>query len=193
MTEVKIPDLNAPRFRKESEGTLNKEFIALIRKELASVRDLTDDDIKDIILSFNGNVWKTVVEKRDGVELPEQLGHIFIGTCPAKKSKNVDFKATTQHMKAIQHRNWESDQHLAKIFFTNYGTKYRFKNHELWGFTAVRQFKRTVGQEYPKRWKQYIEVDSTKKISAVYKKNEYYLGKQERAENKIDTYNEFDL
>ena len=149
MTEVKIPDLNAPRFRKESEGTLNKEFIALIRKELASVRDLTDDDIKDIILSFNGNVWKTVVEKRDGVELPEQLGHIFIGTCPAKKSKNVDFKATTQHMKAIQHRNWESDQHLAKIFFTNYGTKYRFKNHELWGFTAVRQFKRTVGQEYP--------------------------------------------
>jgi hypothetical protein len=174
------PDLNAPRFRNKTEGTLNKEFLEALRENVKSVKTLTDSEIKNLIVTFNGNVWKKVIDKRDGVDLPEQLGHIFIGTCQPPKSKNVDFKSSMQHLKVVQHRNWESDNYLAKIFFTNYATKYKFKNHELWGFTPIRQFKRTLAKEYPKRWKQYVEIDSGKKISGLYKMRSLKIEKQER-------------
>lgn len=44
--------------------------------------------------------------------------------------------------------NLDTDGKLAKIFYTNLSTKYRFKNRELWQFKAVRQFKRTVAEVY---------------------------------------------
>jgi hypothetical protein len=188
------PDLKAPRFRKSKEGSLNKEFINTLRKNVKSAKDLTDDEIKNIILTFNGNVWKNIIEKRDGVDLPEQLGHIFVGTCKPRKNKITDFVATIKYNKPIQHKNWESDQHLAKIFYTNHISKYKFRNFELWGFNAVRQFKRTLSKEYPYRWKQYIQVEPNLKISCLYNENFKYRVKEKKIETiDINTYNEFDI
>lgn len=188
-----VPDLNAPRFRRKTEGTLNKEFIDTLRENVSSVKELTDEEIKKIVTTFNGHVWNKVIEKRDGVDLPEQIGHIFVGTCPPKKKKNIDFKSSLQYMQTIQHRNWESDQHLAKIFFTNYATKYKFKHHELWGFAPIRQFKRALAKAYPEKWKQYVEIDPRLKISSIYKAESYKMDRQEKAVQKIETYNEFDI
>lgn len=193
MKDAKKPNLNAPRFRRSSEGTLNAEFIELLRAKVPSAKDLSDEQIKEIVHTFNGHLWMTAIEKRDGVEIPEQIGHLFIGTCPQKRKPNVDFKTSGEFLKVIQHRNWESDQYLAKIFFTTYGTKYRFKNHELWGFVATRNFKRMVGQTYPKRWKQYVEIDPKLKISSIFKSEMYQIARQEEADKNITLYNEFDL
>ena len=114
-------------------------------------------------------------------------------TLTPKKKKNVDFRATLDYMKVIQHRNWESDQHLAKVFFSTYGTKYRFKNNELWGFVATRDFKRKVGAEYPKKWKQYVEIDPKMKMAGIYRSLEYKAIREEQAKEQIATYNEFEL
>ena len=91
-------------------------------------------------------IWKEVIENRDGVELPDSLGYIFIGTCPAAKSVNIDYALSKKYGKVLQNKNWETDGKIAKIFYTNYSTKYRFKNRELWQFTAVRQFKKAVAK-----------------------------------------------
>jgi hypothetical protein len=192
MKNAKKLDLHAPRFRRIAEGTLNNEFVKLIKEQIPSTKELTAAEIKTIISTFNGELWQTAVDKRDGVEIPEQIGHIFIGTCPPKK-KNVDFKSTLQYMKVIQHRNWESDQHLAKIFYTTFGTKYRFKNNELWGFVPTRDFKRRVGKTYPKKWKQYVQVDPTMKMSGFYRSMMNKMRTEEAAKELIETYNEFEL
>ena len=68
-------------------------------------------------------------------------------------------------------KNLESDSKLAKIFYTNYGTKYKFLNRDLWKFVAIRQFKRTVAQEYPKKWKQYVEIAQSERVSSLFKEN----------------------
>lgn len=193
MKEARKPDLHAPRFRRSAEGTLNNEFCDQLRQAIPAARDLTNAQIKEIISTFNGHVWEMVIEKRDGVELPEQIGHLFIGTCPPKKRKNVDFKASADYLKVIQHRNWESDQYLAKIFFTTYGTKYRFKNHELWGFAPTRAFKRTVGKTYPTHWKRYVEVDPNLKLSSIYRSNSWAIEREEHAKDQMATYNEFEF
>ena len=193
MKDARKVDLHAPRFRKLTLGTLNAEFIKELRAKIPATKDLSVQEIKEIITTFNGELWMTAIEQRDGVEIPEQIGHMFIGTCPPKKRKNVDFRTTLDHLKVIQHRNWESDQHLAKIFYTTFGTKYRFKNNELWGFIATRDFKRKVGSTYPLLWKQYLQVDPKMKMSGFYRSMMYKIEREESAKEQIQTYNEFEL
>jgi hypothetical protein len=193
MKDAKPLDLNAPRFRRIALGTLNAAFVRLCKKNIPAAKHLSAAQIKEIISTFNGVLWQMAIEKRDGVEIPEQIGHMFIGTCPPKKKKNVDYKTTLAYMKVIQHRNWESDQHLAKIFFTTFGTKYRFKNHDLWGFIPTRNFKRAVSKTYPEKWKQYIQVDPHMKMAGLYRMMNDRMDREQVSKDQISTYNEFEL
>jgi hypothetical protein len=82
---------------------------------------------------------------------------------------------------------------LAKIFYTNYETKYKFKFHELWGFEALRDFKRTVSKTYPTEWKKYIVVDNMVRVSRLFRKSLYVDKLKQEVETAIETYDEFDM
>jgi hypothetical protein len=186
------PDLNAPRFRAKRLKILNAEFYNAFRAENPKFSYLSNDDIKEIVNEVNGKLWNTVIDERDGVELPEQLGYIFIGSCPAK-GMNKDYKTSGELQQVIQHRNWESDSYLAKIFYTNYGSKYRFHFSKLWGFKPVRQFSRKVGQTYPEQYLKYVYVDNKKRINEMFKRKSYKMNREKIEQEMIQTYNEFDL
>jgi hypothetical protein len=187
------PDLNAPRYRPTKLNLTNQEIFKQFVRENPKYGSLTLDQFKDIISSFNGKIWQHVIESRDGVELPEQLGFIFIGTCPRKKGDNPDPKKSLAYGIKIQNQNWESDQYLAKIFYTNFETKYRFKHHELWGFTGVRDFKRSVAATYPKEWKKYVQVDNMVRVSLLFRKQKFKDFKKQETAQLLDEYDEFNL
>jgi hypothetical protein len=188
----KKPDLNAPRYRPKKLNLTNVDFYDKFISEHPKYADLSLEKFKEIITSFNGMIWDTVVKERDGVQLPEQLGFIFIGSCPRKKS-NVDFKKSSEYGVVLQNQNWESDQFIAKIFYTNYETKYRFKNHELWGFKGVRDFTRTVGQTYPTEWKKYVQVDNMMKVSRLFRIQKSEHDKKIETLDLLEDYDEFNL
>jgi hypothetical protein len=190
--QCKKPDLNAPRYRPKKLNFTNVEFYNRFIEEHPKYADVTADKFKEVINSFNGKIWETVIENRDGVELPEQLGYLFIGTCPRKKS-NVDFSKSKEHGVVIQHQNWESDNYAAKIFYTNYETKYRFKHHEMWGFSGIRNFKRTVAQTYPVNWKKYVMVDNLVRISRIFRKEKYKEFLKNETLDLLNNYDEFNL
>jgi hypothetical protein len=190
--QCKKPDLNAPRYRPKKLNFTNVEFYNRFIEEHPKYANVTADKFKEVINSFNGKIWETVIENRDGVELPEQLGYLFIGTCPRKKS-NVDFSKSKEHGVIIQHQNWESDNYAAKIFYTNYETKYRFKHHEMWGFTGIRNFKRTVAQTYPVNWKKYVMVDNLVRISRIFRKEKYKEFLKNETLDLLNNYDEFNL
>ena len=193
MISYNKPDLKAPRFRPKKHNLLNREFCDKMREKGDMFKDLTDKQIKDVVTSFNKNIWQSVIDNRDGVELLEQLGYIFIGTCQRAKSYNTNIKSSLQYGLKVQHQNWESDQYLAKIFYTNFETKYRFRFHEMWGFTALRDFKRTLAKEYPKQWKKYVIVDNFIKISKLFRS--YIVKDKIKNETEIllNEYDEFDM
>lgn len=193
MKDAKKPNLKGPRYRQTRVETLKKDYCDKLREDLPEFKDLSDDEIKTIIKTFNKRMWETAIDKRDGVDLPLNLGHIFIGTCPPKRSTNVDFKKSKDYLKVIEHRNWESDDYIAKIFYTNFGNRYRFKNHEIWGFKAAREFKRTVAKNYPTLWKQYVQVSPFRKVSEVYRKNSYKMYKEKETKQKLENYNELEF
>jgi len=192
MISYKKPDLKAPRFRQKRHTILNSTFYDKVRNEKEELKNLSDKEIKNIVKTFNINLWKTVIEKRDGVELLEQLGYLFIGTC--KFSKNVvNVDESIKNGVRLRHQNWQSDQHLAKIFYTNFETKYGFKFHNLWGFEGFRDFKRSVSKEYSKEWKKYVVVDNLVRISRLFRRHIFKDVSLRKTNMLLETYDEFDM
>lgn len=187
------PDVKAPRFRKDSISTVVEDVAKQIKNEVFACKSMSIKQIKRILNDYNQELFNVVINTRDGIEIPAQIGHIFLGTCPMKKRKNVDFKKSVDYMQTIQHRNWESDNYLAKIFFTSFASKYRYKNNELWGFEPGRDFKRTVGKEYPHKWKMYVEIDPHIKISSLFRSKLYNIERTEQDTEGLKTYNEFEF
>ena len=188
------PNLNAPRFREKKFGVLNKKLYKEFLKKYPEHDGTSYDEFKKIINTFNKNLYEGAIENRNGVELPEGLGYIFIGTCPpSKKRKNLDFKKSIKYGIATVHKNWDSDNNLMKIFFTNSKVKYNLPNKQLWAFNAVRDFKRLASERYREQWAMYIAVDSTRKISSLFEKARVREYLQSKNADVSKDYNEFKM
>lgn len=177
------PDLKAPRNRPQVLRLVHKDFYNCFRRDNPAFSYLSDAQILEILTAYHGFIWDAVVNTRDGVELPENIGTIWLGSCPRKKHPNIDFKKSAELGFIVQHQNWESDQFLAKIFYSNFETRYKFKFHDLWGFEAVRQFKRKVGEVFPANYTRYIHVDDTKRKASRYLRRQLYLKNREASAN----------
>lgn len=192
MKDFKQPDLNAPRYRSIVLEIVNQSFYTEFRKTYPEYKHISNAELKEKIKLINKTIYKTVIEERDGVELPNGLGSIFIGTCEKNKN-NVDYDISIKYKKQIEHKNWESDNHLAKIFYTNYEQKYHFKFHQLWGFIPGRDFKREVAKKYPEKWNFYRVVDNVLKIALLFRKLSYKQKKEAEDKNLIQDYNDLEI
>ena len=184
INNFKKPDLNAPRYREKKLGLLNSELINEFKEKYPAYKNIDNNKLKSIIKIYNKKLWEGVIKYRDGVELPDSLGYLFIGTCKPSNNINTNYALSKQYGKVLQNKNWETDGNIGKIFYTNWSTKYRFKNRELWTFTAIRNFKRTVAKEYPKNWQKYVFMKNKYKVAHLYNKK---IDK-----DKLSVYNEFE-
>tara|TARA_R110000824_G_scaffold67341_4_gene174314 strand:- start:280 stop:864 length:585 start_codon:yes stop_codon:yes gene_type:complete len=193
INNFKTPDLNAPRYREKRMGFLNLKNFNEFKKKYPLYASINNSKLKKIISLYNEKLWEGVIKHRDGVELPDSLGYLFIGTCPPAKGVNTDYSLSKQYGKVLQNKNWDTDGNIGKIFYTNYSTKYRFKNRELWKFTATRKFKRAIASSYPEEWTKYIVMRNKIRVTDLYKKE--YIANKEKKENikALENYNEFEL
>ena len=107
MREVIKLNRKGPRHRAKRYNMASDENISAIAKHPdCLVKD--SKKVKQVIMAIHNGIRDTIVNTRDGIELPEQLGYMFLGTCQPKVRKNVDFSTTDHYLKVIQHRNWES-------------------------------------------------------------------------------------
>jgi len=193
MSEFRKPDLNAPRYRPEVHSVLDKKFFNSFKKKHPKYKDYTNVELRNIIKAFNKLVYNNVIEKRDGVQLPETIGWLFIGTCQKSKKANVDYAKSNKYGITVTNNNFDTDGKLAKIFFTSHAPKHKMKNREFWSFVACREFKRAVSKNYPENWNMYVVVDATTKLRQIYQKTvarNIAVSKEKQA---LMSYNEFDI
>lgn len=186
------PDRKAPRFRPKKVNILNKATYEKFIERYPEYEELSLEGFKNIVKTFNELLTDGIVDNRDGVELPVGLGYIFMGTCPAAK-ENIDKGKAIEYGFATNHKNWDSDNNLLKIFYTNYSSRYPFENKQVWSFKGVRSFRKKASDEYKKSWQKYIVVDPMRKISSLYariRKKEVGL---ERGKHVPEDYNEFNI
>jgi len=193
MRDFKKPNLNASRYRPEVSSIMNKEFFDSFKKKYPKYKNLDNKDIRKIIKSFNEFLYNTVIETRDGVQLPDAVGWLFIGTCQSPVKENIDFAKSNKYGVAVSNKNWETDGKLAKIFFTNYALKHKMRNREFWSFIACREFKRAVAKTYPENWNMYVVVDPNKKLKLEHKRISFKHSLANKTAEELKKYNEFEL
>ena len=193
MKEFNNPNVKAPRFRPDVYNVMNKKFFESFREKYPKYKHLEDSALKKIGKTFNQIMYQAVIDNRDGIQLPEQIGWIFIGTCQQSKKQNIDFAKSKQYGIRVSNNNWATDGKLAKIFFSNFAPKHRIRNREYWVFIASREFKRSVAKAYPENWNMYLSVDATKQAKLAYAKHLYKDMKNKETIKALENYNEFDL
>jgi len=142
------PDLNAPRFRPTRTTVLNRKLYEEFLEKYPKYSHVTLAEFKKIIVTFNEELYKGIINNRDGVELPESLGFIFLGTCKSPKKRNVDIVKSIESGVEVVHQNWDSDNNLLKIFYTNHTSKYPLQNKQVWSFKAVKKFRQAASVAY---------------------------------------------
>jgi hypothetical protein len=173
---------------------LTNRFYKDFKKKFPKYKNYTDKQLGEIIFDYNGRLWNAAIEYRDGVELPEGIGNIFIGSCNSPTRKyNSDFGSSIKNNVLTRIKNYETNGFLAKIFYTNYATKYLFAFREFWEFKGTRDFTRTVSATYQENWKKYIKVENNMLISKLYKKANRKIFAMDNALSIADDYNEFNL
>lgn len=188
------PDLNAPRYREKVFSVLNSKLLEEFKEKYPNYKNVDLNHFKDIVKQFNESVWKEVIENRDGVELPDGIGFIFIASTPASKHKNnINFKESAKLGVTVHNQNWETDNRLAKIMYSNYHAKYRFAFRDMWSFSAVRQFKRSVAQTFPDNHTRYVQLSDTVRVGDIFSKVVDRKIEARNYTNSIDEYNEFEL
>ena len=191
--DYKKPDVKAPRFRYDRLSVLTDSALKEFKEKHPEYKNVSNNVLKKIIKNFNTNIWKHVIEYRDGVELPESLGYVFIGTCMPPTGKNINPPLSLKYGKKLKNTNLNSDGYLAKIFYSSYASKYKFEFRKLWRFKGCRNFTRATSKAYKENWKMYVMVDKNFKASMMYIrsiKKDYAV---KLANKKLSSYNEFDL
>lgn len=193
MDNYNAPDLNAPRYRKKSLSFSNAKFFKEFKEKYPAYKDLDNKVLKEIIAHFNGLIWENVIEEREGMSLPQSLGFLFIGSCTAKKAFNADHTKSAKLGVKVKNLNYDTDNKLCKIVYTNYANKYAFKYREIWGFQAVRQFKRNVSKVYSENWQKYIVLDEFITIAQLFRKNDEKMYSKKHEEKLLEEYDEFEI
>ncbi len=191
------PDLHAKRFRINKFSLLDKRnyraFMTGFKKAFPEHKKYKATEISKTIKEFHQYCCDTAIRERDGIQLPEHLGWIFIGTCQPAYRRNVNMALSKEYGVNLANRNFESDSYLAKIFYSNYNNKYLFKNRKYWTFKGAREFTRKVSKEYPENWQRYVKIDRSRLVSKQYKINVINQKRMKQEKNLLTDYNEFDL
>lgn len=188
----KKPDLNGPRFRSKRVNVLNNELFKQFKEKFPEHDDISLQLFKSIVLGYNRELVQGIKNHRDGIELPEGLGYIFMGTCPRPSTqdgkKNIDFAKSVELGVAVAHQNWDSDNKLMKIFYTNHQAKYKISNKEIWAFKLSKPNRKELSDHYKGNYAKYPVIESDQKISAMFEahRRKHYAG-----EHTPESYNEF--
>ena len=194
MSTNKKPDVKAPRCRKNVVTTINGEMFKEFKEKYPKYKDLDYADFKDVINHHSEQIWQTVINTRDGVKLPENLG-ILVGASCRKRTAAV-YKSYSTTYGEKREVNLNTDGYLGKIFYTNYTEKGILKDRTLWGFVPIRQFKRAFSANYENNWSKYLMLTPADNISKLFAKVfKYEYDRMPVAEDVFDydTYNEFEF
>jgi hypothetical protein len=159
----KVPNKKGSRVRKPTKSIVDFKMLINFKNKHPEYSSITKTDFNKIIREFNSNIVKTTIDNRDGLRLPERLGLLQILTFPKPKRKFIDFGKSNKDGVVRYHGNWETDNKIGKIVFSNTLNGYSYKNCRFWGLNPSRYFKKEMSEQFKRKWQKYIYVDNKRK------------------------------
>jgi hypothetical protein len=186
------PNLTGPRFRKDFNTVLNRTLYKSFIKANPKHAGITYEEFGKVIDTTLTKMWKVTLDERDGIDLPIG-GSLFVGSTKIKVKNNYDIQASIRANTPIKHRNYDTDGHVAKIYYSPHLARVSGRDRSIWSFKGARDYKRTLSKVYPGNWKKFIVVAELYTVVNEYQRlraRNYFTESTERA---VQTYNEFDL
>jgi len=198
MREFKEPDLKGPRFRKSGHSLIsdnNKSLFRAFVKKYPEYKNMDTKMFKQIMEHHLSLLARHIAENRDGIELGDQIGAIFLGGMRIKSSKvkAINFGKSRKYGKTIRGGNLNQDGLTAKIYFTTQNSKYRMRGRQIWTFKASRNLKKMCSKNFETNWDKYIVLDNLKKIRSVFERDLIKRRMRQREEKEKQFYNDFDI
>jgi nucleoid DNA-binding protein len=191
MNQFKKPDFSKPRCRPKRLEVDGKEFYKALLEKVPEASKLSHLEVRNLIKQFNETVLQNIVDNREGVELPQGLGYIFIGSCKVKK-ECVDYGKSIKYGIRVTHKNWNTEGYLSKIFYSNCSVKYKIQDNNLWVFKAARKLKNEVSKAFSENWNKYIHIDESTKLSKYISIGKNMEKLKKKNDEILKTYNEFE-
>ena len=164
----KKPNIKGPRFRNKAERIIDQDFYVKLTKMYPDLV-ISRKDVKKILNTFHLLCTEVIAETRDGLELLEQLGNIIVGKFKTQDFWKGDIQKCFEYQTKIDYLNWESNEWVCKIFYSNFANKYRFKNAALWGFESCKPLKKAVSKAFTKDPHKYIFADNYNRINKTFR------------------------
>lgn len=145
-------------------------------------------DITKIIRTFHENMANACVDNRAGVEFPERLGVLFIGSYKAG-DRSIDHATSEKLLKRVPFRSLNTDGYSACIYYDV--TNCNYIHNELWDFNASDPFRKKVSESFRKNWNKYAKLENYWNIARRIKKSfikDFMLKKETEL---LKDYNEF--
>lgn len=191
MEQFNKPDFTKPRYRPKRLEVDGKEFYKALIEKIPEAAKLSHIQIRDLIKQFNETVLQNIVEGREGVELPQGLGYIFVGSCKIKK-ECIDYGKSIKYGIRVTHKNWNTEGYASKIFYSNCSVKYKVQDNNLWIFKAARKLKKEVSKAFNENWNKYIHIDQNTKLSKYISVGKQIEKRIKKTQEDLKTYNEFE-
>lgn len=162
------PNIKGPRFRVKHKTILNTLLFKKFKEKYPNYSNLDLKTFTKIIKEDNKKIPELVKNNRDGIELRESLGNIILVSCETGTRRiPIDYKESIRLDTIIVHKNWDSDNRLAKLMYTNCSKKISFENRNLWGFVCGREFKRSASKIFKLDHTKYMSIDNKSKLSKM--------------------------
>jgi hypothetical protein len=158
----KKPDRKGKRLRKKSTSVMDKYSIKKFQ-EMYPEHNVTLKEFNNIVRHFNSNIVDVAINNRDGIELPERLGHLQILSFPKPSRKIIDFAKSNEAGEIRYHGNWDTDNRIGKIIYRNTLSGYAFKGSRFWGLIPTRSFKKRMSDIFKRKWQKYIYIDNKRR------------------------------
>lgn len=131
---------------------------------------LTFEQFKSIISNSTNKLGEKLIENPDGIRLPFNIGYLIIIRKKQDSSKHqyVNLNATKLNNKEIKHNNWNTDDYIARIVYSNYACRPFFKEHRLYTFYKSKPLKQRVSKAFRENYSKYINWEE-KKIAHLFK------------------------
>jgi len=164
----KKPNVKGPRFRNKVKRALDQDFFVKLTKMYPDLT-ISRQDVRKILNTFHAICIKEIAETRDGIELLEQLGNIIVGKFKTQETWKGNVPKSIQYETKIDYLNWEQNEWICKIFYSNFASKYRFRNAALWAFEPVKSMKKVVSKAFTKDPYKYVFADHYNRINKVFR------------------------
>lgn len=181
----KKPNRKAPRFRNKVKRALDPDFFVKLTKMYPDL-SITRQDVRKILNTFHAICIKEIAETRDGIELHEQLGNIIVGKFKTQEFYSGNPLVSYQYETKIDFLNWEQNEWICKIFYSNFASKYRFRNAALWAFEPARPMKKAVSKAFIKDPHKYVFADHYNRINKIFRLAKKALNEKLKAQNNED-------